>query len=168
MYEIETDTPIERVELDYVTTEHEWMSTRPFRNSNELTTVYDDRQEGFAESLAEIGQEVAEAYGATIEVAPYEEHTTHYGRFLAQKIDTEGMRVTITGSAEAIEDMMISVAAEGHGLTQYRSVLADWRHPVQSVKGFWTALQAHKVLEDCVKEEAEVADDVRHVRYVPT
>ncbi|MDP6627875.1 MAG: hypothetical protein QGG50_08225, partial [Methanopyri archaeon] len=104
MYEIDTDAPLERVELDYVTKEHDWWSTRPFRNSHELTTVYDDRQEDFAESLAIIGEEVAEVYGATIEVAPYEERTTHYGRFLAKETTTEGMRVTITGNAEAIEE----------------------------------------------------------------
>lgn len=162
--ELDTDC-LERVELNYVSERTDSFHSAYVSPRTEQT-VYDDRQEGFSDFMADLGTKIAEEYGATVEVSAYEgEKHSAIGRATAVFWETSGVSVSVVGNDDAIEAYMEGVAKGGYGLPQDKSFIADWHHPIQSVKGYMTAKDTLKDLEGDFTEVRDVEGNVSHVTY---
>ncbi len=162
--ELDTDC-LERVELNYVSERTQNFHSAYISPRTEQT-VYDDRQEGFSDFMTDLGAKITEEYGATVDVSAYvgEEHAA-IGRSTAVFSKTSGARVSIVGNDDAIEAYMEGIAEGGYGLPQEKSFMADWHHPIQSVKGYMTAKETLKDLEEDFTEVSHLESNVNHITY---
>ena len=158
---------LERVELNYVSERTDSFHSAYFSPRTEQT-VYDDRQEGFSDFMTDLGAKLESGYDGSlaIEVTPYQggKHTI-FGRSSAVFTETDGVRVSIIGPDLAIEELMGGIAKAGYGIPQDKSFMADWRHPVQSVKGYLSARGCIEALERDVVENERLEGSVRHITY---
>ena len=163
--ELDTDC-LERVELNYMSERTDSFHSAYISPRTEQT-VYDDRQDGFSDFMSDLGAKVAEEYGATVEVSAYEgEKRSAIGSHTAVFSELSGARVSIVGNDDAIEAYMEGLAEGGYGLPQEKSFMADWHHPIQSVKGYMTARETLKDLEEEFTEARQVESNVTHITYV--
>ena len=163
----EIEAHLERVELNYVTERTESAHSAYFSPSH-TETVYDQRGEGFSEFLTQLGAELESRYDGSlaIEVIPYQgEKHSIIGRSSAVFTETDGVRVSIMGPDLAIEELMGGIAKAGYGIPQDKSFVADWHHPVQSVKGYISARGCVKALERDVVEKEHLESGVHHITY---
>ncbi|MDP6627874.1 MAG: hypothetical protein QGG50_08220 [Methanopyri archaeon] len=161
----ETDGPLERVELNYVTEQTDCFNSS-LLGGFKTHTVYDQRQEGFTEFMDGLATEMNDMFGASVDISSYEGHVLSANRALANAYrESDGIKVTLTGTKEAVKGFVTMVAERGYGLPQEEWFMADWHHPIQSVKGYCTSRNTREELADRFLLK-ETGDAERTITYV--
>lgn len=139
-----------RAELNY-TIDRDIRTYSPIDFPTHIVTAYPQRADEFGSPLVDVVEAMAaEGYQMDVTVEPYEKSLNSYSRALMTMGDETGTRVTYVGSKEDLEDLVSRVAEADLGVPETMSPLADWKHPIQSFKGYRTALSKAHEVEDSV------------------
>lgn len=150
----ETDTEQVCVKLTYLTeVDRTTMSGFPSPQNIRDITVYSERVDGLENCMRWAGDLVAEEVdpGFTYTVTPYESSSLPMGMaptsMLASK-EEKGYTLTMAGTKEAIDDVITELGDSGYGLPERNAWVADWNHPIRSVKGTRHAANTIESLTD--------------------
>ncbi len=114
-----------------------------------VVTAYPQRADEFGSPLVDVVEAMAaDGYQIEVTVEPYEKSLNSYSRALMTMGEESGTAVTYVGSKEDLEELVSRVAEADLGVPETMSPLADWKHPIQSFKGYRTALKKAHDVED--------------------
>jgi len=114
-----------------------------------VVTAYSQRADEFGSPLVDVVEAMAtDGYQIDVTVEPYERSLNSYSRALMTMGEEIGTKVTYVGSKDDLEELVSRVAEADLGVPETMSPLADWKHPIQSFKGYRTALKKAHDVED--------------------
>ena len=139
-----------RAELNY-TIDRDIRTYSPIDFPTHIVTAYPQRADEFGSPITDVVDAMAaDGYQIDVTVDSYDRSLNSYSRALMTMGEEVGTKVTYVGSKEGLEELVSRVAEADLGVPETMSPLADWKHPIQSFKGYRTALKKAHEVEDHV------------------
>ncbi|MDP6627151.1 MAG: hypothetical protein QGG50_04550 [Methanopyri archaeon] len=158
MYDIDCDKELVSVNLTYLTGVEQHGFTGGWLKENEILTSYPQRGEGFPETMEAACEFANNAIGGNLsyEITPHTEKSHYHGPWPApawMDVEEKGYTLSMTGTKDQIDLVLVELADADYGTPERNALLAEWTHPIQSVKGHYAAKERIGSLEETYQRQ---------------